>query len=62
MFKPRDPAEYRWLGRALDERRIPVVGRTRRRLMALAPLVQLPLDASVGTIAHELKTFTPGRG
>lgn len=61
MFTPRDPAEYRWLGKALDERRIPVAGRTKRRIEVLAALMELPKSTPIGVIATELKTFSPGR-
>lgn len=60
-FRPRDPAEYRWLGRALDDRRIPVAGRTRRRIGVLAQLIGLSPSAPVGLVASELMTFEVGK-
>lgn len=60
-FKPRDPAQYRWLAKALDERRIPLAGRTQHRIRILAQLIELPATAPIGLIAKELQTFQPGR-
>lgn len=58
VFRPKDPAGYRWLGIALTTGRVPAEERSNRNMGALRRLLELPPNAAEADINRELATYT----
>lgn len=57
MFRPVEPAIWRWCGRALSAGALPVDGKTPVRMAVLRSLLELSAEASDAEVEAELELF-----